>query len=246
VRRAPHSSKPRAFAHVAFFPGAALFPDLEDPAQFYVYYAGEQQLFHYAFEAEAGAFLPIEDRFPLAGCVGAPALTHDGAFLCTTSDGIERRAPRGREARFKWPAGVPAAVRLLPAKRLDDLFSVSQAGEVVHLRLQQGLPVVARFQLPALPFAAVANAEVLAFVLVSSPAPGVARRWSLLVTDFDGHARFGVDLPSQSAPAGEDWLKTVIGDKNLAISAFESLVAVGGAGSVAVWDYAKGGPVFTH
>ena len=95
------------------FSGAALFPDLE-LSHFYVYYRGEQQLFHYAFEAEAGSFLPIEDRFPLADCVGAPALTRDGAFLCTTADGIERRAPLRRATRFKLPAGVSTAIRLLP------------------------------------------------------------------------------------------------------------------------------------
>ncbi len=242
----PHSSKPRAFAHVAFFPGAALFPDLADPTHFYVYYGGEQQLFHYAFEAEAGSFLPIEDRFPLAGCVGTPALTRDGAFLCSTADGIERRAPRGREARFKLPLGVSAGVRLLPAKRLDELFSVAQTGEVVHLRLQLGMPVLGRFQLPALPFAAAANAEALAFVLVSAPAPGSLRHWVLLVTDFEGRERFKTDLVSKEAPPSEDWLKAVIGDKNLAISEFEPLVAVGGAESVGVWDYARAAPVFAR
>jgi hypothetical protein len=246
TRLDPRSAKPRSFPHVAFFPGCALFADLEDPTHFYVYYGGQPQLFHYAFEAEAGSFLPIEDRFPLAGCVAAPALTRDGAFLCTTADGIERRAPRGREARFKLPAGVSAGVRLLPAKRLDDVFSVSRTGEVVHLRLQPGLPVLGRFRLPALPFAAVANAEALAFVLVSSPAPGSARLWTLLVTDFDGKERFKVALPSKGAPASEDWLKVVIGDKNLAISEFEPLVAVGGAESVGVWDYARGAAAFAR
>jgi hypothetical protein len=246
ARLEARSSRPHGFPHVAFFPGAALFPDLEDPSHFYVYYAGEQQLFLYAFEAEAGSFLPIEDRFPLTGCLGAPALTRDGAFLCTTADGIERRAPRGREAHFKLPAGVPAAVRLLPAKRLDELFSVSRTGEVVHLRLQQGVPVLGRFRLPALPFAAVTNAEVLAFVLVSPPAPGNARRFTLLVTDLEGRERFKVDLPSKSALAGEDWVKAVIGDKNLTISAFEPFVAVGGAEAVTVWDYARGLLIFTR
>ena len=246
ARLEPHSTKVRAFAHVTFFPGAALFADLEDASHFYVYYAGEEQLFHYGFEAEAGSFLPIEDRFPLAGCVGAPALTRDGAFLCNTADGIERRAPRGREARFKLPPGVSAAVRLLPAKRLDELFSVSQTGEVVRLRLQPGLPVLGRFQLPALPFAAAANAEALAFILVSAPAPGSPRHWLLLVTDFDGRERFKVDLVSKGAPPSEDWLKAVIGDKNLAISEFEPLVAVGGADSVSAWDYARAAPAFAR
>jgi hypothetical protein len=246
ARLEPHSNKPRSFAHVAFFPGAALFPDLEDPSHFYVYYRGEQQLFHYAFEAEAGSFLPIEDRFPLADCVSAPALTRDGAFLCATQDGIERRAPRGRATYFKLPAGVSAAIRLLPGKRLDEVFSVLPGGEVVHLRLQPGTPVLGRFQLPASPFAAAVNAEALAFVLVSPPAPGSARHWTLLVTDFEGQERFKTELSSQAAQANEDWLKAVIGDKNLAISGFEPLVAVGGADSVAVWDYARAASLFVR
>ncbi|HTA92704.1 MAG TPA: hypothetical protein VK745_24165 [Polyangiaceae bacterium] len=246
VRLEPHATKPKSFPHVVFFPGAALFPDLEDPSHFYVYYGAEQQLFHYAFAAEAGSFLPIEDRFPLQGCLAGPALTRDGAFLCTTADGIERRAPRGREARFKLPSAVSSALRLIPAKRLDEVFSVSATGEVVHLRLQSPVTVLGRFQLPGQPFAAVGNDEALAFVLVSRPVPGSARHWTLFVTDLEGHERFKAELPSQSAPVSEDWLKVVLGDKNLAISELEPLVATGGADSVTVWDYARGAPVFTH
>ncbi|HEY4103945.1 MAG TPA: hypothetical protein VGM44_08640 [Polyangiaceae bacterium] len=246
VRLEPKLTKPRTFPHVAFFPGAALFPDLEDPSHFYVYYGAEAELFHFPFEAEGGAFLPIEDRFSLAGCVGAPALTHDGAFLCATEDGVERRAPRGRETRFKWPKGVKDVVRLLPAKRLDDFFALTQRGGVVHLRLEQGLPALDRFQLPAPPFAAAANDEALAFVLVSAPAEGKGRHFTLLVTDFGGQERFKIELESKPAPPGEDWIKAVIGDKNLAISSFEPLVAVGGADAVTVWDYARAAPVFTR
>ncbi len=154
ARLEAHATKPRGFPHVTFFPGATLFPDLEDASHFYVYYGQEQQLFHYAFEAEAGSFLPIEDRFPLQGCLAGPALTRDGAFLCTTADGIERRAPRGRETRFKLPSGVSPALRLIPAKRLDEVFSVAASGEVVHLRLQSPVTVLGRFQLPGQPFAA--------------------------------------------------------------------------------------------
>jgi hypothetical protein len=244
ARLEPHLKKPRSFPHVAFFPGAALFPDLEDARHFYVYYAAEQQLFHYPFEAEAGRFLPIDDRFPLSGCVAAPVLTHDGAFLCVTTDGIERRAPRGREARFKWPAEVKPGARLLPGKRLDELFSAARSGEVTHLRMQAGFPVLGRFQLPEPLFAAAANEDALAFVLVS--APGGPRRFSLLVTDFDGHERLKAELPSRPTPASEDWLDALTGDENLAISGYEPLVAVGGPGSLRVWDYEKGTLVFSR
>ncbi len=62
--------------------------------------------------------------------------------------------------------------------------------------------------------------------------------------DFEGHERFKTELPSAGAGADDDWLTAVIGDKNLALSDFEPLVAVGGADSVTAWDYARAAPVF--
>jgi len=242
----PQHKKARPFPHVAFFRGAALYPDLEQPSDFYVYYELQHELFHYAVESEGGAFLPIEDRYPLTDCESAPSLTRDGAFLCTTSDGVERRAPRGREARYRWPKAATPAVHLLGAKRFDEIYAVAQSGEVVRFRLEPGMPEQARFQLPGLPFVAVANGEVLAFVLVIPPSARAPRRFTLLVTDFDGQERFKVELPSRGAEASDDWLKAVIGDKNLALSRFESLVAVGGPNSVSVWDYALGSLVFSR
>jgi hypothetical protein len=236
----------KRFPHVTFFPGSSLFPDLEQPDYFYVHEPGQQQLYRYSFEAEGGALLPIEAQFSLEGCVSALALLRDGAFVCRTSGGIARRAPRGRKSEFKLPTGVGEPLRLLPAKRLDELFSVSRSGEVVHLRLESGTPVLGRFQLSAPPFAAASNAEALAFILVSPPAPGLPRRWQLLVTDFDGQQRFQADLVEKGVSAADDWMQAVVEDKNLAISEYDPLVAVGGAEQVWVWDYGKGRQVFAR
>jgi hypothetical protein len=236
----------KSFPHVIFFPGSSLFPDLAHPEFFFVSDAGQQQLYRYSFEAEGGALLPIDAQFSLEGCASALALLHDGAFVCRSAGGIARRAPGARKSEFKLPAGVEEPLRLLPAKRLDEVFSVSEAGEVVHLRLESGTPVLGRFQLSAPPFAAVANADALAFILVSPPAPGLPRHWSLLVTDFDGQARFQTDLLEKSASAGEDWMQAVVEDKNLAISEYDPLVAVGGPEQLWVWDYAKGRQAFAR
>ncbi len=241
----PEHKKARNFPHVAFYRGAALYPDLEQPNDFYVYHELQHELFHYSTESEGGAFLPIDERYPLTDCESAPSLTRDGAFLCPTADGVERRAPRGREARFKWPAGSAPVASLLGAKRFDEIYAVARSGEVVRRRLEPGLPERARFTLAAPLFAAAANAEVLAFVLVTPPSAGAARRFTLLVTDFDGNERFKVELPSKRADASNDWLKGVIGDKNLALSRFDSLVAVGGPNALSVWDYARGSLVFS-
>ncbi len=246
VRFLPHKNVAKTFPHVTFFPGSALFPDLEDPSHFFVHYPSDQQLLRYSFEAEGGVVLPIEAQFQLPGCVAAVSLLRDGAFVCGSATSIVRKAPRGAKGEFKLPAGVSEPLRLLSAKRLDELYAVSRAGEVVHLRLAAGTPVLARFQLPAPPFAALASSDALAFVLVSPPEPGQPRHWALLVTDLDGQPRFHADLPEPAASAADDWLEAVIADKNLAISWAEPVVAVGGAEHVRAWDYAQGRELFSR
>jgi len=246
TRLEPRSTAPKGFPHVAFFPGSLLFGDLEEPSHFYVYYAQEQQLAWYSFPTAAGSFLPIDAKFAVEGCVGALGLLRDGAFVCRTASGLLRKAPRGRRVDFKLPVGCAEPFRLLPAKRLDELFSVLRSGEVVQLRLGAGTPVIGRFQLPATPFAAAANAEALAFLTVGRPDPGQPRVWALLVTDFQGQVRFRAELPATAASADERWLQALVEDKNLAISEFEPLVAVGGPAHVAVWNYAEGRQVFAR
>ena len=246
VRFLPRQNAGKAFAHVTFFPGSELFPDLEDPDYFFVHLPNDAQLYQYSFEAEGGAVLPIEAQFEIPGCQSDLSLMRDGAFVCSTGSSIVRKAPRGAKTEFKLPPGVGDPLRLLPAKRLDELYAVGHAGEVLHLRLAAGTPIVGRFQLPAPPFAALGSGEALAFVLVSLPEPARPRHWTLLVTDLDGQPRFQTELPEQSAPAGDDWLETVVADKNLAISWTEPLVAVGGADRVRVWDYAQGREMFAR
>jgi len=240
------AKKGREFPHVAFFPDSISFADLEQPTHFYVYYSADGQLLRYIFEAEAGPFLPIDASIPLEGCTGAPTQLRDGAFACHTATGFARKAPRGTRTDFKPTVALGESFRLLPAKRLDELFAIDRAGEVKHLRLAAGVPVLGAFQLPARPYAAAANGEVLAFILVSAPEPGKERRWNLLVTDFEGQARLQVELEAKAAPAHEDWAEDVAEDKNLALSGFEPLVAVGGANQVLVWDYGEGKLRFTR
>lgn len=245
ARLEPRANVAKRFPHVVFLPGSVLFPDLEDPSHFFVYYGIDQQLSSYPFQAEAGSILAFETSFQLTGCGSPLAELRDGAIICRTSTGFLRQAPRGSRAEFAFPFADDPPIRLLPAQRLDEFFAVSKAGEVIHLRLAGGLTVLARFQLPAPAYAASANTEALAFVLVSGPQPGQARRWSLYVTDSEGRPRLQRELPSAPTSADEDWLATLVEDKNLAISGFEPLVAVGGARRVSVWDYARARELFS-
>ncbi len=119
---------------------------------------------------------------------------------------------------------------------------------LVRLRLEEwNARVLVVSNSPASPFAvAASNGEALAFILVSPPAPGLPRRWQLLVTDFNGQQRFQTDLVENGVSAADDWMQAVVEDKNLAISEYDPLVAVGGAERVWVWDYAKGRQMFAR
>ena len=246
ARLEPRMKVAKRFPHATFLPGSELLADLEGPKHFFVYYPEDAQLFWYPFAGEGSSILPIEASFHLDNCLGPIAQLRDNAIVCRTKTGFLRQAPRGSRTEFRFPQSEDLPVRLLPGMRLDEFFAVSKAGEVLHLRLAGGLVPLARFRLPASPYAAAANAEALAFVLVSNPQPGQPRRWSLLVMDLEGKPRFETDLPAQPPSADEDWLAAVVEDKNLAISAFEPLVAVGGASRVTVWDYTQGGALFSR
>jgi hypothetical protein len=239
ARLEPRSKAAKHSPHVTFLPGSQLLPDLENPSHFFVYYPTDEQLYSYPFATEASPSLPIEASFHLAGCLQPLAQLRDGALVCRTASGFLRQAPRGSRAEVPFPTSDDPPVRLLPGKRLDEFFSVSRKGVVSHLRLAGRLLVLATFRLPSPAYAAAANAEALAFVLVDDPRPRQARRWSLLVTDLAGQPRFQSDLPSVTPSVEEDWLPALVEDKNLAISGFEPLIAVGGARQVTVWDYAE-------
>jgi hypothetical protein len=246
ARLEPRATAAKPFPHVTFLPGSELLPDLEDPSHFFIYYPEDPELCWYPFVSKAGSLLAIETSFRLEGCRGPIAQLRDGAIVCRSATGFVRQAPRGSRAEFSFPAEGDPLVRLLPGQRLDEFFAVSKAGEVLHLRMAVDLMLLARFRLPAPAYAAMANTEALAFVLVHNPQAGQPRSWSLLVTDLEGRARFERDLPATAPGADDAWLATVVEDKNLAISAYEPLVAVGGARRVTVWDYAQGRELFTR
>lgn len=236
------------FPRVPFLPGSRLLADLESSTRFFVYYSDVAQLYSYPFVAEANAIWPVEASFHLEGCNEPIAQLRDGAIVCRSSKGFVRQAPRGSRVEFEYKglSDEDPLMRLLPGMRLDEFFGVTRGGEVFHLRLAGGLSLLARFRLASPPYAAAANTEALAFILVSDPRPDQTRTWSVLVTDFDGHARFRAELPSAVPSAEDEWLATLVEDKNLAISTFEPLVAVGGSRRVTVWDYAGGGERFTR
>lgn len=245
----PRMKVVKRFSHVTFLPNSRLWPDLESSTHFFVYYPEEFQLYFYPFTSAPGPLLPIEASFRLDGCREPMTQLRDGAIVCRTATGFLRQAPRGSRAEYALPssmAGDDSPSRLLPGMRLDEFYVITREGEVLHLRISSELLLLSRFRLPSPAYAVAGNTEALAFVQVSEPLSDQPRRWSLLVTDLEGRPRFEHELPSLEPGADEDWLATVVEDKNLAISGFEPLVAVGGARRVTVWDYTQGRELYTR
>jgi len=243
----PSDPKPKPFSRVVFFPRSQLQPDREDPLHFYLFDSADAELAHYSMTETSGPFLLAETYYPFDDYLGALGLLRDGAFVyATVGGGLTRNAPRGRKTDFKLPPGTSEPWRLLPGKRLDDVFSVGRAGQVVQFRLEAGLPALLRFHLPEPPVEAAAGPDALAFVLASAPRAGAARHWSLLVTDLAGQTRFRVDLPAPHEEPDEGWMARLVKDKSLAISSFQPLVAVGGPHGVSVWNYESQALVFTR
>jgi hypothetical protein len=248
ARLEPAERSPHSLGAASFFPGSWLLPDLEDRMRFYVMYPSGQQIFRYDIGEAIAGMLPIAEQHTLAGYAGALTLTRDGAFVYATDHGeIARSAPRGSHTIFPRAAGQALPWRLLPAERLDEVWSVADDGQVELLELARGLPVPKRFRVDGQPFEVAANHDSLAFIVTSLvDSDAGARSWSLLVVDFDGHERFKIELPAPEIGTDDAWFEKLAHGKELALSAFAPLVAVGGSAAVQVFDYRTRTKVFAR
>jgi hypothetical protein len=142
---------------------------------------------------------------------------------------------------FKPPVGSSGKPiwRLLPAARLDQLWVVSEDGEVELWTLIPNAPLVRKFRVAERPYEAVAAADALAFVTVVQER-GQARHFLAIVYNGKGTERFRVELPNDPATSSENWLSNVTQNKGIAVSEGEKKLAVGGPTWLRLWDLETG------
>jgi hypothetical protein len=227
---------------VAFFPDSELAPERSNDGFFWVVHRATQTAQKYPLEPTELPMLLSNLETKLEGFDGrAIAMSRDGVFVYSTAAGIARHVPRGKTVVFKPPAGSAGKPiwRLLPAGRLDQLWVISEDGEVELWTLIQNAPLVRRFRLAERPYEAVASADALAFVTIAEER-GKGRRFAATVHDDKGLERFRIELPSDPVTAEENWLSVVTQNKGIAVSDGEKKLAVGGPTWLGLWELGSG------
>ena len=238
----PGAAKPRSYKRVSFFPDSELLPERSDGQFFWVVHRVTQTALRYRLENSELPMLVSDVETKLEGYDGgAIEMSRDGVFVYSTAGGIARQVPRGKAVIFKPPVGSSgkAIWRLLPAGRLDQLWVVSEDGEVELWTLIPNAPLVRKFRVAERPYEAVAAADALAFVTVVQER-GQARRFLALVYDGQGAERFRIELPNDPATSSENWLSNVTQNKGIAVSESEKKLAVGGPTWLGLWDLETG------
>jgi hypothetical protein len=241
LRINPGAKEPIRLPPVPFLPGTLLVPDRRDSSGLWsVHVAGRLLARH---------LLAISDRRTLQGVVplvdydGGPITAmRDGALVYRANDGVRRAFPGGRAHALR-SAVVPW--RLLPGRRVDQVWAIAASGEVELWQTGDKIAVLARHALGAAPFDVAANSAYLAAVVVEEGS-GAPRRFRLVVLSEKGEAVLRRDLGTDAPVQGERWASLAGQDRYVALAEPEPLVAVGGPGGFRVLSISSGETVVSR
>ena len=239
LRLEPSRTRWREYARVTLLPGRFVYAHLQYADRFWILQPASASLFRYDLNADGGALM-LGTFFDLPSFDGRVfGVLKDASLLYTTAKAWQRSYSAHRHVPVR---GVRAdgVVRVLPAKRVDQVWVLMRDGTLVLAQLGATLAEVKRVASGALPFDAASNDEGLA-VLELEQAPPRPRRWRLAVYTHDGQRRFNAEVPDESAPGTtDDWVAAVTRNKNVAVSRHEPWVAVGGSSWLRVWNMKDG------
>jgi hypothetical protein len=165
------------------------------------------------------------------GVLGA---TREGVWLYVGKKQAERLGPGGaRLSKLRMPE-LTDLLWMLPARRLDQAYLVHSGGGVSRAVVSPTFKQLGSVRLAGAPWAAVSGDEgrLLAAIVVTGEGP----RFELQLLDAELEASGRASLPSEAPTGTEDWLKVVTRNQDLAASAHEPRVAVGGPDRVLVFD----------
>ncbi|HEX2874126.1 MAG TPA: hypothetical protein VHP33_22885 [Polyangiaceae bacterium] len=240
--------RPTTLPRPVLLPTAQIYADAQQPDTLWVFDAQGRgagaptlQLYRLLPGSEA---LPLPEQSielgtPAGGSFG---VTREGVWLYVTPGQGERFGPGG--ARLSKLALGDAALPtwVLPARRLDQSLWVAEHGQVSRVLVSPTYKLLGTAQLSGKAIAADAGDEgrLLAVVLVTDAEP----RFELALLDQDLAARGRAALPADEPTTGDDWVKAVTANQQVAVAARASLVAVGGPARLTIFD-ASAKPVFS-
>jgi hypothetical protein len=237
LRIDPGAKQPVRLPAIPFLPGTVLVPDRTDSNGLWSVHSAGKVLARQVLDISGKRRL--EGVVTLADYDGGPITAlRDGALVYRAADGVRRALPGGRAHPLKTDF-VPW--RLLPARRVDQVWAVGKNGLVELWQVGERIAVKWQASLGEPPFDVASSSEYLAAVVVQERR-GVPRRFGLVVLSEIGDVMHSEDLGPDAPVAGEKWAAFAGRDRHVAIAEGEPLVAVGGPGSVRVVR-AKGGAV---
>jgi hypothetical protein len=232
--------KPVELAPLGLSPGLSVLADRREARRLWLLHWFVGSLYRYDQDAVdagplgMGAFYPLEDFDRRAF-----ALLKDGSFIYSTRDGLRRFYSPAKKSVLKDPTDGSEGLRIFSARRSDQIFVVTERGELLLAQLADRLNVLQKLTLPPGIYDIDINDDSIALVRAEE-VPDAARRWELVVYDARGERKFSAELPSDPASADEDWMTSVTRNKQVVLSRRKPLVAVGGPTWLGVWNTVSG------
>lgn len=227
---------------LTLFASSELWADRRDPLVLWVHHEGEAAIYRYHLDPMLAGqpLLAPADRIELLDHDGRAVLAlKDGSFAYTAPDELHQLFPHGKARTNEIPSSLGELWRLLPTRRIDQLWTATTELELELWQLAPRLRSVRRLALGGKPFDLATSDQSLAVVRTaeSTTAP---RQWSLVVYDDTGRERFTAALPPDPEPTTEDWVERAIRDREVALARADPWVAVGGPTAIAVWETGSG------
>jgi hypothetical protein len=224
---------------IPLFPQSQVMPDLHRPRRFWVLHAFDAALYGYELDDDKLEMLEPRDIKDFDGRVFAPL--RDGSFVHTDKDGLVRLFLAGK--RERQALDVAGVFRLLPTRRLDQVWLAHDGGKLERVQLLGGRAKrLLSFQLDDV-FDVATSDKHLAALRVQRTDAG--RHFAVELYTAQGKRVWSdsVEL-NVEAPESDGWVARVSRDRGLALSQNGKWLAVGGLGAAVLWDATKGTRVF--
>lgn len=249
LRFDPATKKARQLPRPTLLPGVELRPDAMSSGRVWLFDAGRGStagtaraaLHGVPLDGDAGAVVLPDRSVELAGR-GVLGTTREGVWLYLSERRAQRFGPAGAKLKELELPELPGLLWVLPARRLDQAYLVTEQGRVVRALVTPSFKQLSEARLAGSPFSADVGDEgrVLAVVVVTGAGP----RFELQLFDAELGVTGRAQLPGDEPTGRSDWLQVVTGNQRVAVSAYEARVAVGGPQRVLIFD-ARGERLFS-
>ncbi len=241
LRIDPGAKQPVRLPAVPFLPGTVLVPDRKDSGGLWSAHSAGKVLARHVLDITGER--SVEGVVPLTDYDGGPITAmRDGVLIYRAADGVRRALPGGRTHKLK-SEFVPW--RLLPGRRVDQVWAVGTDGLVELWQVGERIAVKLQAAFGAPPFDVASSSDYLAAVVVQE-GRGAPRRFGLVILSEEGDVMHSEDLGVDAPVGGEKWAAVAGRDRHVALAEGEPLVAVGGPGGVKVQRVKGGGVVLAR